>query len=113
MKARKIDKFLFWFWIVFVMFVLIILFLAFAKPVGAASVCGPLVGNADLVEHTLTTAQIPHQVFVDAQSYPSCLAIGCPKPRTVCKGWRIRLNATAARWVDLAFNMRGGFVGVR
>ena len=81
--------------------------------VGAASVCGPLVGNANLVETALTTALIPHMVFVDASTYASCSMVGCPKPVTICRGWRIRLSATTTRWLDLTFGMSGRFYGVR
>jgi hypothetical protein len=112
MKTRKFDKYLFWLLILVILLVALVFFIT-ARPAAAASVCGPLVGNANLVETALTVANVPHQVYADAQSIASCMAIGCPKPRTICRGFGIRLQATSARWVSLYFGMSGKFVGVR
>ena len=113
MKTMTRKQMIEWVIVFGIAIALILAVLAIVKPVGAASVCGPLVGNANLVETALTTALIPHMVFVDASTYASCSMVGCPKPVTICRGWRIRLSATTTRWLDLTFGRSGTFYGVR
>jgi hypothetical protein len=124
MRLRKIDKFLFWMLAGVILLVFVVLLLATVKPVGAASVCGVPVGQADVVETALTIAGVPHQLYVDARSNPTCAMVGCPKPKTTCLGWRIRISTTGAgymvgktyipaRYIDLAFGRTGIFYGVQ
>ena len=113
MNTKRFDGFLVWVLVVVILAVAAVLLLATVKPAGAASVCGPLVGPAAVVETALTAANVPHTVRESVRSMVSCSGIGCPKPKPVCTGWIIRITATPTRMVELWFKSSGLFSGVR
>ena len=115
MNTKRFDGFLVWVLVVVILAVAAVLLLATVKPAGAASVCGPTVGPASVVEAAMNVAGIP--VLVRERVSPgtvSCSGTTCPKPKPArCLGWMMRITSAnnPARWLELWFTNTGDFFG--
>jgi hypothetical protein len=124
MNTKRFDGFLVWVLVVVILAVAAVLLLATVKPAGAASVCGPTVGPAGMVETALNVAGIPVLVRERVtKGTVSCAGTTCPKPKPGgCLGWSFIIRTAGqgymvgrtwipARFVEFWFDKNGKFDG--